>query len=81
MQESNPIIDRKIAAIRKIGRPELSVQDVQAILGYATEFPIVSDRGLIARNKVSAVKIGGKWTIDAESLVAYLKNSKSVLSL
>lgn len=81
MQESNPIIDRKIAAIRKIGHPELSVQDVQAILGYATEFPIVSDRGLIAKNKVSAVKIGGKWIIDAESLVAYLKNSKSVLSL
>ena len=81
MQESNPIIDRKIAAIKRIGRPELTVAEVQAILGYATEFPIVSDRGLIARNKVSAVKIGGKWTIDAESLVAYLRNSKSVLSL
>lgn len=81
MQESNPIIDRKIAAIRKIGRKDLSVGEVQAILGYATPYPIVSDTGLIARHKIVAAKIGGQWRIDAASFEVFISNSISVLPL
>lgn len=81
MQESNPIIDRKIAAIRTIGRKDLSVGEVQAILGYATPYPIVSDSGLIARHKIVAAKIGGKWRIDAASFEVFVSNSISVLPL
>lgn len=77
----NPIIQRKIDAIVKMKKSDLTVAEVQAVLGYMTEFPIVSDRGLIARRKVSAAKIGGQWIIDAESLVSYLENSQSVLQL
>ncbi len=77
----NPIIQRKIDAIARIGRRDLTVGEAQAVLGYMTAFPIVSDRGLIAKHKVAAAKVGGQWLIDADSLVRYLKTSQSVFQI
>lgn len=81
MQDTNPIIQRKLDAIARIGRKELTVGEVQAVLGYATPYPIVSDSGLIARHKIVAAKIGGQWLIDAESFKSFIINSTSVLPL
>ena len=75
----NPIIRRRLAEIERLGRKELTVGEVQAILGYATEYPITSDRGIVARCQVTAAKIGGRWLIDAESLKSYITNSISIL--
>lgn len=81
MQDTNPIIQRKLDAIARIGRKELTVGEAQAILGYATPYPIVSDNGLIARHKVIAAKIGGQWLIDSESFRSFILESISILPL
>ena len=79
METVNPIIARKLQAIDRIGRKDLTVGECQAVLGYATTFPIVSSRGLIARHLVVAAKIGGQWLVDSESLKKFILNSTSVL--
>lgn len=81
MSELNPIIQRKLDAIARIGRKELTVGEAQAILGYASPAPIVSDRGIISKHQVIAAKIGGQWLIDSESFKHFILQSTSVLPL
>lgn len=72
-ESDNPIIDRKIRKVRELAKEDLSVEELRAILGYFTKHPIVSDRGLIGRGMILAVKTGNRYDIDAESVVRYLK--------
>lgn len=76
-ESENPIIDRKIRKVRELAKEDLSVEELRAILGYFTKNPIVSDRGLIGRGLVLAVKTGNRYDIDAESVVRYLKTLSS----
>lgn len=72
-ESANPIIDRKIRKVRELAKPDISVEELRVVLGYFTKDPIISDRGLIGRKLILAVKSGNHYDIDAESVISYLK--------
>ena len=76
-ESANPIIDRKIRAVRELRKEDITVEDLRIILGYFTKDPILNDRGLIGRGLILATRIGNRYDIDAESVVKYLKTLTS----
>ena len=76
-ESPNPIIDRKIRKVRELAKPDISVEELRVALGYFTKDPISSDRGLIGRGLILAVRTGNRYDIDAESVVNYLKTLSS----
>ena len=76
-ESANPIIDRKIRKGRELAEPGISVGELRVVRGYCTKDPSISDRGLIGRKLILAVKSGNHYDIDAESVVNYLKTLSS----